>query len=43
MSRGPSRNRAPGDIASVAALLAFAQADNITGQAFNPGGGLMWD
>jgi NAD(P)-dependent dehydrogenase (short-subunit alcohol dehydrogenase family) len=37
------RSNAPDDIANMAAFLASAEADNITGQSFNVDGGLMWD
>ena len=37
------RSNAPEDIAHMAAFLASAEADNITGQSFNVDGGLMWD
>jgi NAD(P)-dependent dehydrogenase (short-subunit alcohol dehydrogenase family) len=37
------RSNAPDDIANMAAYLASAEADNITGQSFNVDGGLMWD
>ena len=37
------RSNAPEDIANMAAFLASAEADNITGQSFNVDGGLMWD
>jgi NAD(P)-dependent dehydrogenase (short-subunit alcohol dehydrogenase family) len=37
------RSNTPDDIANMAAFLASAEADNITGQSFNVDGGLMWD
>ncbi|MGH8013055.1 MAG: SDR family NAD(P)-dependent oxidoreductase [Candidatus Binataceae bacterium] len=37
------RSNAPDDIANMAAFLASAESDNITGQSFNVDGGLMWD
>jgi len=37
------RSNAPDDIANMAAFLASAEADNITGQSFNVDGGLVWD
>ena len=37
------RSNAPDDIANMAAFLASAEADNITGQSFNVDGGLMLD
>ncbi|MGA2411827.1 MAG: SDR family oxidoreductase [Candidatus Binataceae bacterium] len=37
------RSNSPDDIANMAAFLASAEADNITGQSFNVDGGLMWD
>ncbi len=33
----------PEDMANMAAFLASAESDNITGQSFNVDGGLMWD
>jgi 3-oxoacyl-[acyl-carrier protein] reductase len=33
----------PEDMANIAAFLASAESDNITGQSFNVDGGLMWD
>ncbi len=37
------RSNTGDDIANMAAFLASAEADNITGQSFNVDGGLMWD
>ncbi|TMA57451.1 MAG: SDR family oxidoreductase [Deltaproteobacteria bacterium] len=37
------RSNTPDDIANMAAFLASAEANNITGQSFNVDGGLMWD
>ena len=37
------RSNSPDDIANMAAFLASAESDNITGQSFNVDGGLMWD
>jgi NAD(P)-dependent dehydrogenase (short-subunit alcohol dehydrogenase family) len=37
------RANRPEDMANMAAFLASAEADNITGQSFNVDGGLMWD
>ncbi len=37
------RSNTPDDIANMAAFLASAEADNITGQSFNVDGGLVWD
>ena len=37
------RSNSPDDIANMAAFLASAEADNITGQSFNVDGGLVWD
>jgi len=37
------RSNTPDDIANMAAFLASAEADNITGQSYNVDGGLMWD
>lgn len=37
------RSNTPDDIANMAAFLASAESDNITGQSFNVDGGLVWD
>src|SRR6266852_1108185 len=37
------RSNSPDDIANMAAFLASSEANNITGQAYNVDGGLVWD